>query len=220
VNPARTMTECLRDFENDPARATIFVVDDDPCYLAAMKRLLDSAGYLVETFESAQELLQRENHLGYGCLIADLRMPGDSGLDLQAKLNQLDYTLPIIFMTGAGDTESGVSAMKNGAVDFLSKPVENAVLFAAIEDAIEKDRHARALFHRRMAAREKIATLTEREKEVMNYVVTGMPNKEIAYQLHISDKTVKAHRGQAMKKSGAKSIVDLATISALANSIH
>ena len=220
MNPVNTMTECMRDSENDPVSATVFVVDDDRSFLAAIKRLLVSAGYLVETFESAQDLLQRENHLGYGCLIADLRMPGESGLDLQARLNQNEYTLPIIFMTGAGDTESGVNAMKNGAVDFLSKPVENAVLFAAIEDAIEKDRHARALFHRQMAAREKIATLTEREKEIMNYAVTGMPNKEIAYQLHISDKTVKAHRGQAMKKSGAKSIVELATLSTLANSIH
>jgi FixJ family two-component response regulator len=210
----------MRNVEDDSTRATIFVVDDDPIFLRAMQRLLGPAGYLVETFESAQEFLQRENHLGNGCLIADLRMPGDSGLDLQDKLNQHDYTLPIIFMTGAGDTESGVNAMKHGAVDFLSKPVENEVLFAAIEDAIEKDRHARALFHQRVRAREKIATLTEREKEIMNYVVTGMPNKEIAYQLRISEKTVKAHRGQAMRKSGAKSIVDLATISELADGIR
>jgi FixJ family two-component response regulator len=210
----------MGDFENDSSKATIFVVDDDPSFLRAMKRLLNSAGYLVETFESAQELLQRENHLGYGCLIADLRMPGDSGLDLQAKLNQHDYTLPIIFMTGAGDTESGVNAMKSGAVDFLSKPVENEVLFAVIEDAIEKDRHARALFHRQMRAREKIATLTERQKEIMNYVVVGTPNKVIAYQLQISEKTVKAHRGQVMHKSGAKSIVDLVTITQLADGIR
>jgi FixJ family two-component response regulator len=214
------MAKCMRDFENDSSKARIFVVDDDPSYLRSMKRLLDSAGYVVETFESAQELLQRENHLGRGCLIVDLRMPGDSGLDLQAKLNQHEYTLPIIFMTGAGDTESGVNAMKSGAVDFLSKPVENEVLFAVIEDAIEKDRHSRALFHRQVKAREKIAALTEREKEIMNCVVTGMPNKVIAHQLHISEKTVKAHRGQVMHKSGAKSIVDLVTISQLADGIH
>jgi FixJ family two-component response regulator len=206
--------------EVDSTGATIFVVDDDPIFLRAMKRLLGPAGYLVETFESAEELLQRENHLGDGCLLVDLRMPGDSGLDLQAKLNQHDYTLPIIFMTGAGDTESGVNAMKNGAVDFLPKPVENEVLFSVIEDAIEKDRHARALFHRQVRAREKIATFTKREKEIMKYVVTGLPNKEIAYQLQISEKTVKAHRGQVMKKSGAKSIVDLVTISELADSIR
>ena len=210
----------MRDRENNSTNATVFIVDDDPTFLGAIKRLLDSAGYLVETFESAQELLQREDRLGHGCLIADLRMPGDSGLDLQAKLNQLDYTLPIIFMTGAGNTESGVNAMKNGAVDFLSKPVENEVLFAAIEVAIEKDRHARTLFDRQVRAKEKIATLTEREKEIMNHVVTGMPNKAIAHQLRISEKSVKAHRGQVMRKSGAKSVVDLVTISAFANSLH
>jgi FixJ family two-component response regulator len=185
-----------------------------------MKRLVVSAGYVVETFESAQELLQRENPLGHGCLIADLRMPGDSGLDLQAKLNQLEYTLPIIFMTGAGDIESGVNAMRNGAVDFLLKPVENEVLFAAIEDAIEKDRHSRALFHRQVRAREKIAMLTQREKETMNYVVTGLPNKLTACELRISEKTVKVHRGQVMKKLGAKSIVDMVTISKLADGIR
>lgn len=209
----------MRDFENNSTNATVFVVDDDPSFLRAIKRLLDSAGYLVETFESAQEILQREIRLGHGCLIADLRMPGDSGLDLQAKLNQLDYTLPIIFMTGAGDTESGVNAMKSGAVDFLSKPVENEVLFAAIEVAIEKDCIARELFDRQVSAKEKIATLTEREKEVMSYVVMGMPNKAIAHELDISEKTVKVHRGQIMRKSAASSIVDLVAISQLAGGI-
>ena len=199
VGSAKTMPKSISDFENDSSEATIFVVDDDAYFLRAIRRLLESVGYVVETFESAQALLQREDHLGYGCLIADLRMPGDSGLDLQAKLNQLDYTLPIIFMTGAGDTESGVNAMKSGAVDFLSKPVENEVLFAAIEVAIEKDCIARELFDRQVSAKEKIATLTEREKEVMNYVVTGMPNKVIAYQLQICEKTIKAR----MKTTGA-----------------
>ena len=206
----------MRNVEEDLSRATIFVVDDDPIFLKAMKRLLGRAGYLVETFESANELLQREDHLGYGCLLVDLRMPGDSGLDLQDKLNQHAYTLPIIFMTGAGDTESGVTAMKHGAVDFLLKPVENEVLFAAIADAIEKDRNARKLFDRQISAREKIETLTQREKEIMNYVVAGARNKEIAYQLQISEKTVKAHRGKVMHKSGAKTIIDLAALSELA----
>ena len=206
----------MRNVEEDLSRATIFVVDDDPVFLRAMKRLLGRVGYLVETFESANELLQREDHLGYGCLLVDLRMPGDSGLDLQDKLNQHAYTLPIIFMTGAGDTESGVTAMKHGAVDFLLKPVENEVLFAAIADAIEKDRNARKLFDRQISAREKIETLTQREKEIMNYVVAGARNKEIAYQLQISEKTVKAHRGKVMHKSGAKTIIDLAALSELA----
>ena len=200
----------------DSIRPTIFVVDDDPIFLRAMKRLLGEAGHLVETFMSATELLQREDHLGYGCVLADLRMPGDSGLDLQEKLNQHAYTLPIIFMTGAGDTESGITAMKHGAVDFLLKPIENEILFASISDAIVKDRVARKLFDRRVSAREKIETLTGREKEIMNHVVTGARNKEIAYALQISEKTVKAHRGKVMQKSGARTIIDLAALAELA----
>jgi FixJ family two-component response regulator len=184
-----------------------------------MKRLLESAAYSVETFESAQELLQRERYLGCGCLIIDLRMPGESGLDLQEELNRNEYTLPIIFMTGAGDIESSVSAMKHGAVDFLTKPIEKDVLLAVIAEAIEKDRAGRALFDRQVRAREKISRLTRREKEVMNQVVAGMPNKLIAYELGISEKTVKAHRGRVMSKAGAKSIIDLVAIKELASSV-
>lgn len=206
--------------DDDSSRATVFLVDDEPIFLRAMKRLIGRAGYLVEIFECAEDFLQRENYSGNGCLLVDLRMPGDSGLDLQTKLNQREYTLPIIFMTGAGDTESGVTAMKHGAVDFLLKPVENETLFAAIADAIEKDRNARKLFERQVSARSTIEMLTEREKEIMNYVVTGARNKEIAYQLHISEKTVKAHRGKVMHKSGAKTIIDLALLSELSCGTH
>ena len=199
--------------------ATVLVVDDDPLFLRAMKRLLESAAYSVETFESARALLQREKYLGWGCVIADLRMPGESGLDLQEQLNQLDYTLPIIFMTGAGDIESSVSAMKHGAVDFLTKPVENEVLFSAIAEAIEKDCCRRALFDRQVEAKEKIGMLTRREQEVMHHVVAGLPNKLIAYDLGISEKTVKAHRGQVMRKAGARSIIDLVAIEELASGL-
>ncbi len=209
----------MRNVEIESTKTTIFVVDDDATFLQAIKRFLESSGYLVETFKSAQELLQREKYLGYGCLIADLRMPGDSGLDLQVRLNQYDYTLPIIFMTGAGDIESSVTAMKHGAVDFLSKPVENEVLISVIEEAIEKDRIDRALFDRQVIARKKIATLTHRENEVLRHVVTGKPNKLIAYKLGISEKTIKAHRGQVMNKTGAKSIVDLVATLELADCI-
>ena len=201
------------------SKATVFVVDDDPLFLRAMKRLLESAAYSVETFESAQALLQREKYLGCGCVIADLRMPGESGLDLQEQLNQLDYTLPIIFMTGAGDIESSVSAMKHGAVDFLTKPVEKEVLFSVIDEAIQRDCCGRALFDRQVNAREKIQALTRREQEVMHHVVAGMPNKLIAYDLGISEKTVKAHRGRVMSKAGAKSIIDLVAITELAGGL-
>ena len=206
----------MRNVEEDPSRRTIFVVDDDPILLRAMKRLLGRAGYLVETFESAKDFLQREIYCGYGCLLVDLHMPEFSGLDLQEKLSRHDYTMPIIFLTGAGDTESGVTAMKSGAMDFLLKPIENDVLLDAIADAIEKDRDARMLFDRRVSARKTIESLTGREKEILEHVVTGSRNKEIAYQLQISEKTVKAHRGKVMHKSGAKTIIDLAAISTLA----
>ena len=202
------------------SKATIFVVDDDPTFLRAMKRQLESAAYLVETFESAREMLQRERYVGPGCVIADLRMPDESGLVLQEELNQFDYALPIIFMTGAGDIESGVAAMKRGAVDFLSKPVEKRTLFSVIAEAIEKDRIGRALFNRQASAKEKIATLTHREKEVMDHVVAGLPNKLIAYELGISEKTVKAHRGRVMAKAGAKSAIGLVAISRLAGGLR
>ena len=205
----------MRPAERVSTAATVFVVDDDATFRTAMKRLLSSAGHSVETFASAQELLQQKDHLGCDCLVVDLHMPGASGLDLQSKLNQSEYSPPIIFITGAGDTESGVSAMKGGAVDFLSKPVDDDVLFEAIEDAIEKDRRGRAQYERQERARKLIATLTAREKEVMCHVVAGTPNKLIAYKLGISEKTVKAHRGRVMHKVGAKSIVDLVTLSAL-----
>lgn len=210
------MGELMRNVEPVSSNVTVFVVDDDPSFLRAMQRLLKSAGYTVETFTSAQDFLRRERYQGYGCLIADLRMPGDSGLELQAKLNQHEYTLPIIFMTGAGDIESSVTAIKHGAVDFLSKPVENDVLFSVIAEAIEKDRIGRHLYERMVGARAKVATLTQREKEVMRHVVTGSPNKQIACSLGISEKTVKAHRGRVMHKAKAKSIVDLVSISSLA----
>jgi FixJ family two-component response regulator len=129
-----------------PDCITVFVVDDDPAFLRAIKRLLEAADYTVETFESAHELLQRETFPERGCLIADLRMPGQSGLDLQDKLNELEYAIPIVFLTGAGDIESSVTAMKHGAVDFLPKPVEKEVLFSVIEEALEKDRRGREQF--------------------------------------------------------------------------
>jgi FixJ family two-component response regulator len=139
-------------------------------------------------------------------------MPGASGLDLQSRLNQYDFTHPIIFLTGDGDTESGVRAMKNGAVDFLSKPVDNTVLFASIENAIEKSRRERSRYVARQGAIKKLATLTDRESEVVESVVRGLRNKEIAFELSISEKTVKAHRGRAMHKIGAGSIIDLVRI--------
>jgi FixJ family two-component response regulator len=178
-----------------------------------MARLIGSAGYGVETFESAQEFLQREYYEGNGCLLVDLHMAGETGLDLQITLNTHDYTLPIIFVTGAGDTSSGVGAMKQGAVDFLSKPVDEQELLRVVARAVEIDTQARDQYAQHVAAKKKIARLTKREGEIMHLVIKGMRNKQIAFALGISEKTVKAHRGRVMHKVEADSVADLVRIS-------
>jgi len=194
---------------------TVFIVDDDASFRKAMERLIRSAGYAVETFASAQEFLRRKHYVGYGCVVADLHMPGESGLDLQSKLNARNYHMPIIFITGAGDTASGVRAMKLGALDFLAKPVDDEALLKVIARAVEIDIQARAQNTQHAAAKEKMARLTVREIEVLTLVVNGARNKQIAHRLGISEKTVKAHRGRVMQKVEAKSVTDLVRISEL-----
>jgi FixJ family two-component response regulator len=201
--------------ETKAEAARIFIVDDDPSVLKAMDRLISSAGYTVETFASAQAFLQREVYDGNGCLLADLHMPGETGLDLQTTLNTRDYTLPVIFITGAGNTSAGVHAMKQGAVDFLPKPVEEELLLAAIERAVETDRQARGRYRQQVAAKEKFARLTPRELEIMSLVVKGKLNKQIAHTLGISEKTVKTHRGSVMRKAEVRSVADLVRFSEL-----
>jgi len=205
--------------EDKPGVATVFIVDDDPSVRKAMGRLMQSAGYAVETFESAQAFLQREQYAGTGCLLVDLHMPGETGLDLQTTLNTRKYTMPIIFITGAGSTSTGVRAMKQGAVDFLSKPVDDDELLRVVARAVETDHEARTRHAQQVAAKEKVARLTAREGEVMGLVVKGMLNKHIAHRLGISEKTVKAHRGRVMKKIKAGSVTDLVRISEIAANV-
>ncbi len=206
----------LEHKEDKPGVVTVFIVDDDPSVRKAMGRLMQSAGYAVETFESAQAFLQREQYAGNGCLVVDLHMPGETGLDLQTKLNTRKYTMPIIFITGAGSTSAGVHAMKQGAVDFLSKPVDDDELLSVVARAVETDHEARARHAQQVAATEKVARLTAREGEIMGLVVKGMLNKQIAHELGISEKTVKAHRGHVMEKVEAGSVTDLVRISEIA----
>jgi two-component system sensor kinase FixL len=204
--------------ENQEAKAgvaRVFIVDDDPSVLKAMERLIGSAGYAVEIFASARKFLQREDYDGNACLVADLHMPGETGLDLQTTLNTRDYTLPIIFLTGAGSASTGVSAMKQGAVDFLSKPVGEKLLLSTIARAVETDRQSRVRYRQQVAAKEKIASFTPRELEIMSLVVKGMLNKQIAHTLGISEKTVKTHRGNVMQKAGVRSVADLVRFSEL-----
>ncbi len=197
-------------------QATIFIVDDDRSVLKSLGRLIASAGYTVETFSSAEAFLQREHYAGYGCLLVDLHMPGITGIDLQTELNNRKNTMPIIFITGAGDTSSGVTAMKSGAMDFLEKPVDGEKLLGLIARAIEINSQVQDHYTRHEAAKEKIARLTPREAEIMELVIEGRMNKQIANTLEISEKTVKVHRGRVMQKLEVRSVAELIHLSGLA----
>jgi len=193
--------------------ATVFLVDDDSSVRRALTRLIKSAGYPVLAFASAGEFL--ENNVpsdGPACLVLDIRMPGLSGLDLQGELQKRDSILPIIFITGHGDIPMSVKAMKAGAVDFLPKPVKDKELLHAIEQALA--RAGRESTERSEIAdiRRRSVTLTPREREVMELVVTGMINKQIAYELGTVEKTIKIHRARVMEKMKAGSLAELVRI--------
>ena len=188
---------------------TIFIIDDDSSMRRALSYLLQSAGYKVETYSSAEKFLQREPYDGVGCILLDVRMPGLSGMDLQEKLMRPDYMMPIIFLTGHGELSMGVHAMKKGAVDFLTKPCDDEQLLAAVNRAIEKDMQARGSYKEKQEIRRRIDLLTPRENEILRYVVAGMLNKQIAAKLGIAEPTVKIHRGRIMEKLRAESVADL-----------
>jgi len=188
---------------------TVVVVDDDPAVRKGLSRLLRSASYNVVVFESVGHFKQAELSSEPTCIVLDLRMPHSTGLDLQADLMTQDYHPPIIFLSGHADVLSSVAAMKNGAVDFFEKPVEDTVLLGAIDRAIEKDGAARAMQARTSQIRDRIARLTSREHEVLTHVIAGRLNKQIACDLGISEKTVKVHRGRVMQKACARSVAAL-----------
>jgi FixJ family two-component response regulator len=175
----------------------------------ALSYLLQSAGYRVETYSSAEKFLQRDPYDGVGCMLLDVRMPGLSGMDLQEKLMRPDYMMPIIFLTGHGELSMGVHAMKKGAVDFLTKPCDDEQLLAAVNRAVEKDMQARGSYKQKQEIRRRIELLTPRENEILRYVITGLLNKQIAATLGIAEPTVKIHRGRIMEKLRAESVADL-----------
>lgn len=191
------------------SESLVFVVDDDDSIRKAMARLMRSVGLNVETFGSAGEFLAREPHPGPACLVLDVRMPGLSGLDLQKELAASGSTLSVIFMTGHGTIPMSVQAMKAGAVEFLEKPFDDQTLIDAVHAALKKDRQARQKKAQLREIHERVNSLTPREREVFALVVSGKLNRQIAFELGTSEKTIKVQRSQIMKKMHADSLADL-----------
>lgn len=187
----------------------IYLVDDDPAFLRGLSRRLVAEGYQVESFGSAQEFLTRRRSDAPGCAVLDLQMSGAGGLELQEALAQAEEPLPVIFLTGYGDVSSSVSAMKRGAVDFLTKPVRGAELLDAIKRALARDASVREARRQKREWGARYEQLSPREREVFALVVEGLPNKQIADVLGISERTVKAHRGQVMHKMGVQAGAEL-----------
>jgi len=189
---------------------TVFVVDDDAAVRKSLVRLLESAGYHAESFASADEFLGRwKMDPVHGCVLLDISMPGLDGLQLQQMLQTSTPRIPIIFITGHGDIPSSVKAMKAGAVDFFAKPFKDEDLLQAVHEAIQRDNRERADREERAAMVRLYEALTPREREVMVLVVRGMLNKQIAFALGASEKTIKIHRGRVMAKMKVQSVADL-----------
>ena len=197
----------MRDaFGFDPI---IAIVDDDASVREGLQSLLRSARWRSECYASAQEFLSRGRAEAPSCLILDLQLPGLSGLDLQKRMAEADIDVPIVFLTGHGDIPASVRAMKAGAVEFLTKPVDEQDLLRAVQEAIERDRHAQQHKSEIQELKERHASLTQREREVMRQVISGLLNKQVAAELNITEFTVKIHRAQVMRKMRADSLADL-----------
>jgi len=188
----------------------VFIVDDDSSVRDALRDLISSIGLSVEAFKSSADFLQHKRPDTPACLVLDVRLPGLSGLDLQRELHRAEDSIPIIFITGHGDIPMSVRAIKEGAVEFLTKPFRDQDLLDAIQHALERDRVARQERARVAEVGCRYASLTQREREVMKLVVSGLLNKQIACELGTSEVTIKMHRGQVMHKMKARSVVELA----------
>jgi FixJ family two-component response regulator len=188
---------------------TVFVVDDDPAVLKGLSRLLRAARLDVATFSSSQEFLEQHDARAPGCLILDVAMPGLNGPELQEALMNKGSAIPIIFLTGHGDVPMSVQAMKRGALDFLTKPVNDEELLKAVDAALEKDRIGRLARAELDDILQRLATLTPREREVLTHVVSGQLNKQTALDLGTVEKTIKVHRARVMEKMKVHSVAEL-----------
>ncbi len=189
---------------------SVFIVDDDQSIRSSLTMLLESAGYHVECFSSAIEFLESGIiHSKDSCIVLDVKMSGLTGLDLQKELTSINCITPIIFITGHGDIPMSVQAMKDGAVNFLPKPFDDDQLLDSISEALSMARETHEKKSRIEQIKQKIEKLTPRENEVLKHLITGLLNKQVAYELNISERTVKAHRKQILDKMGIKSMAEL-----------
>ncbi len=205
-------TCCQGELSMEEREPVVFIVDDDESVRKALKRLINSVDIKVEAFASAQEFLSHERYDGPCCLVLDVRMPGLSGLDLQQELANRDRILPIIFVSGHGSIPMTVRAMKAGAVDFLEKPFNDQALLDLIQKSIDHDKQTKLKNSEKQQLQKRFESLTPREREVFAYVVKGDLNKQVAFKLGISEKTVKIHRGHIMEKMEVDSLADLVRI--------
>lgn len=193
-------------------RSTVFVVDDDRSFRTALTRLLRSVGHSVQAFDSAERFLAEHDADAAGCLVLDLAMPGLDGLSLQDLLAERGSQRPIVFLTGRGDILTSVRAMKHGAVDFLTKPVDETALLKAVREALEDDLRSRRDGFEQAEFRRRWVTLTPREREVAGHVIAGRLNKQIAFELGTVERTVKLHRSHLMAKLNLHSVAELARL--------
>ncbi len=191
-------------------RCRVYLVDDDSGVRRALSRVLSASGYPAEAFPTAEDFLEAaERDEVPSCLVVDLRMPGLSGLDLQELLTERDFDISIVFISGRADLESGIRAMKGGAIDFLEKPFSDDALLGAVRRALDRDRDRCAARAERTLLKSRLETLTPRERDVFGLVVTGLLNKQVGAELGTTEKTVKVHRSRVMHKMGAGSLAEL-----------